>query len=284
MQFIPMSPLLADAQARGYAVPGFCVWDAASMKAVLEAATALRAPVILMAGPREVRFMSPRELAAVARAVAAPYTGKAALHLDHGDSTALVRDAVDGGFTSVMLDFSTRSFEENAAALRAVVALARPRGVTVEGEIGAVGRVDATTGEGGKAGALTDPDEAAAYAEATGVDALAVAIGNAHGIYTRLPELDFDRLARIRARVSVPLVLHGGSGTPDDALRRAIALGVAKVNVASELVRAYRESLLEQWNGGANLWAPEALAVAARAIIPVAERWIRRLGAEGKEG
>jgi tagatose 1,6-diphosphate aldolase GatY/KbaY len=284
MHFVPMKQLLDKALAGGYAVPGFCVWSAETMKAVLDAAARLNAPVILMSGPCEFRFMSPAVMAAVGRAVAGPYDVKAAFHLDHGDSMPMVADALAGGYSSVMLDFSTRPFAENAGALRRVVELARPLGATVEGEIGAVGKVDAVTREGGTGNVLTDPTEAEAYVKATGVDALAVAIGNAHGLYTKLPELDFVRLEKIRRKVSIPLVLHGGSGTPDDALKKAIALGMAKVNVASELIHGYRESLQAQWAEQRNLWTPEAAAVAARATIPIAERWIRRVGAEGKAG
>lgn len=282
MPFEPLKPLLERALAGGYAVPAFCVWNPETMQAVLNTAARLRAPVILMTGPAELRFLSVTTMAVVARAVAGGSAVPAALHLDHGDSLAMVQEAIAGGYTSVMLDFSTRAFAENVAALRQVAAMARPKGVTVEGELGTIGRVDTASREGGGVMALTDPEEARRFVEATGVDALAVAIGNAHGLYPRLPELDFVRLERIHRLVSVPLVLHGGSGTPADALRQAINLGVAKVNVASELVRAFRQSLHEQWAGGQNLWVPEALAVAARAIVPVVERWIRRLGAEGR--
>jgi ketose-bisphosphate aldolase len=181
-----------------------------------------------------------------------------------------------------MLDYSARPYAENVSALAAVVRKARPFGITVEGEIGHVGKVDTVTAEGTGASTLTLPAEAAAYATETGVDALAVSIGNAHGQYTKLPRFDFDRLAAIREVVQVPLVLHGGSGTPDEDLKKAISLGIAKVNVATDLVTTIRESLRQQWSDGRNLWLPPALAEATHLIAPVVERWIRRTGAAGR--
>ena len=282
MKFVPMKELLRDAAARGYAVPGFCIWSAETVATVLGVATDLKAPVILMCGPLEFLHLTPADMAGTARAVAARFNLPAALHLDHGNSLEQVQACLAAGFTSVMLDFSAKPYAENAAALTRVVALARPLGVTVEGEIGHVGKVDPASVEGGTTSTLTEPAEAAAYAADTGVDALAPSIGNAHGHYTRLPRFDFERLEKIHSMVPVPLVLHGGSGTPDEDLRRAIALGVAKVNVATDLVVAMRESLTAQWGAKRNLWTPVALAEAAQACAPHIERWLRRTGAAGR--
>jgi tagatose 1,6-diphosphate aldolase GatY/KbaY len=163
-----------------------------------------------------------------------------------------------------------------------VVRLARPKGASAEGELGAVGRADDLAVEGSDIFALTDPKEAARYVEATRVDMLAVSIGNAHGIYTRRPRLDFDRLAAIRKATAIPLVLHGGSGTPPKDLKRAISLGIAKVNVASELARAVRQSLQEQWTSGEKSWLPVQLARATDAMARVVEKWIHMCGAAGK--
>ena len=136
--------------------------------------------------------------------------------------------------------------------------------------------------EGRAKSALTDPADVAAFVAETRIDALAVSIGNAHGQYSQLPCLDFDRLARLHAAVRVPLVLHGGSGTPEPDLRRAISLGIAKVNVATELTTAVRESLMQQWGSGKNLWTPMAEAVAMQAVAEVAERWFHLTGAAGR--
>jgi len=163
-----------------------------------------------------------------------------------------------------------------------VVCLAHPNDITVEGEIGAVGKVDSTTSEGGRSSTLTNPDEASRYVKETGVDVLAISIGNAHGNYTKLPQLDFNRLAAIHKAVDIPLVLHGGSGTPDDDIQRAISLGIAKVNVATAIVNAVRESLIKQWQSGQNQWVPSARVEAMREVEKVVEEWIHRTGAAGK--
>ncbi len=282
MNFIPMSELLDRAASGGYAVPAFCVWNAETVEVVLRTAEALKAPVIVMSGPAEFGLLRPAQMGAIAHAVAKQFNVPAALHLDHGDSLELVEACLNAGYTSVMLDYSRQSFQENAEAMRRVAAMAHPRGVTVEGELGTIGQVDHATQEGGKQSTLTDPEVAARFVKETGIDTLAVAIGNAHGIYTTLPQLDFDRLERIHTAVSLPLVLHGGSGTPAADLRRAIALGIAKVNVASELVAAIRKSLLEQWGAGKNQWVPIAQAAAIEAMAPVVEKWLRLTGAAGR--
>lgn len=279
-----MHQLLRPAYAGGYAVPSFCAWNAEVTETILQVASDLKAPVILMSGPGEFPLNPPDTLAQITRAIAGKYPVPAALHLDHGDSPALVEDCLAAGYTSVMLDYSTRPFAENAAALQAVVARARPRQVTVEGEIGSVGKVDQSTVEGGDGSTLTDPAEAARYVELTGVDALAVSIGNAHGIYTKLPVFDFDRLEKIRRAVPVPLVLHGGSGTQPEYIRRAVALGMVKINVASELCQAFRDAYAGQHANGRTGWLPAMLGAAKPAIAKVVEKWIILAGAAGKAG
>jgi ketose-bisphosphate aldolase len=282
MKLLPMHVLLQAAWRGGYAVPSFCAWNAEITETVIEVAAGLRAPVILMSGPGEFVLNSPDTLARIARAIVEKYKVAAALHLDHGDSPALVETCLAAGYTSVMLDYSTRPFEENVAALKAVVARAHPLGVTVEGEIGCVGQVDDSTVEGSKSSTLTDPDDAARYAEMTGVDALAVSIGNAHGLYTRLPVFDFERLEKIRNRVHVPLVLHGGSGTQPEYLRRAISLGMAKINVASELCQAFREGYAQAHAADKKPWLPMALGGIKPALARVVEKWIKLCGGEGR--
>ncbi len=279
-----MHVLLQAAWKGGYSVPSFCAWNAEVSETILEVAARCKAPVILMSGPGEFALNPPDTLARVSRVIAEKYEVPAALHLDHGDSPELVETCLEAGFTSVMLDYSTRPFDENVAALKAVVNRARPYGATVEGEIGCVGRVDDVSVEGGKSSTLTDPADAARFVELTAVDALAVSIGNAHGLYTRLPVFDFERLERIRELVPVPLVLHGGSGTQPEYLRRAVSLGMAKINVASELCQAFRQSYAQAHAAGKAPWLPTALAEARPAIAQVVEKWIKLCGADGKAG
>ena len=286
MSLVPMNDLVKKAYRQGYAVPAFCAWNAEVIEAILSSAEKLRAPVILMSGPGEFPVLAPAVMAAVSYALAARHDVPAALHLDHGDSLQMVRDCVEARYTSVMLDFSAKPFEENVAGLQEVVKLARPKGITVEGEIGKIGKADEVTAEGGAtagpASAFTDPAQAAEYVRRTGVDLLAVSVGNKHGFYRGDPHLEFGLLSELKAAVSVPLVMHGGTGIPEKDIRRSVGLGIAKVNVASELVHGFRGSLTAQWQEGRNLWTPIACGEAAKIIGPVVEKWIRVTGAEGR--
>ena len=280
--FVPMKDLLAKADKGGYAVPGFCTWNAETIFTTLKTATRMKAPVILMSGPMEFHLFSPAELGAIANRIIQDFKIPTALHLDHGDTIKRVEECLESGYSSVMLDYSRKPYKENADALKQVYRLAHPKGITVEGEIGHVGAAGTTAVEGFGVSSLTEPEEAARYAVETGVDALAVSIGNAHGEYTRLPKLDFGRLAEIKKTVKVPLVLHGGSGTPDDDLRKAIELGIRKVNVATELAVAYRTTIMTKWGENKNTWPPIVLNEATQAMEKVVEKWIRLTGAEGK--
>ncbi|MGQ9616400.1 MAG: class II fructose-bisphosphate aldolase [Spirochaetota bacterium] len=282
MNFLPSIELIRDAELRGYAVPSFCAWNAEAMKTILDVAEELRAPVIVMNGWAEFPIIRPKIISSYAWALIKHYTIPASLHLDHGQSIEEVVECIEANYTSVMLDFSTRPFKENASALRAVVEIAHPRGVTVEGELGAVGRAEEETAEGTIQSSLTEPEEARKYVKETAVDILAVSIGNAHGIYRVLPRLDFDRLKKIHDASGIPLVLHGGSGTPQVDLKRAISLGIAKVNVASELVHTVRNSLMEQWQAGKNLWISLACEPAYRLMADVVRKWFYMTGSAGK--
>ena len=282
MGFVAMSELVGPAFRKGYAVPSLCAWNAEVMEVVLKTAARLHAPVILMQGPGEFPVMSPASMAAVAVALQQRCEAHACLHLDHGDSLQMVRDCVDAGYTSVMLDFSNRSFDENADALKEVGRIAHPLGITVEGEIGKVGQADEMTSERGAGSALTVPDDAIEYVRRTGVDILAVSIGNKHGFYRGDPRLDFDLLTELHSKLSIPLVMHGGTGIPEKDIQRSIGLGIAKVNVASELVHGFRSSLMTQWEDKKNLWSPLALAEAAYGLAPIIEKWIYVMGAAGK--
>lgn len=282
MKFVPMLELMKKARAGGYAVPAFACWSAESLSVVLQTAQEMASPVIIMGAWVDLDEIPPEEYGRVAYAVAEGYDVPAALLLDHGDTMERATRCIDSGFTSIMLDYSGRPYAENVAALKEVVRLAKPRGVTVEGELGAVGRVDDVTREGGRHAALTDPDEARRFVEETGIDVLAVAIGNAHGHYTSLPRLDFERLERINRTSGVPLVLHGGTGTPEADLKRAIAAGICKVNIASELITTYRESVMRQWTNKQNLWIPTACGQAAREMTEVLRKWIRILNSADK--
>jgi fructose-bisphosphate aldolase class II/tagatose 1,6-diphosphate aldolase GatY/KbaY len=246
MSIVSMADPVGKAYREGYAVPAFCAWNAEVMRVILQTAERLRAPVILMHARPDFTLLPPAMMAEVTRVLAKRYDVPAVLHLDHGDSPELVRECVEAGYTSVMLDFSARPFEENAGALREVSALAHPLGISVEGEIGHVGKADESSAEGGAVSALTGPREAAEYARISNVDLLALSVGNKHGFYRDEPRIEFDLLAELHAAVKVPLVLHGGTGIPEKDIRRAVQLGISKVNVASELVHDFRSTFNAQ--------------------------------------
>lgn len=237
---VSMREILVEARAGGYAVGGFEFWSLDSAQAIVEAAGEAGVPVVLQTGPLEMQYAGGVDrLAKVARMAAEESPVRVALHLDHGDTLDLARACIDNGFTSVMVDVSALPYRENLETTRRLVEIAAPHGVTVEAELGRVGGAEAELSVSEEDAAQTDPDEAVAFVRDTGLDALAVAIGTAHGFYKSAPRLNFARLGAIAGRVRVPLVLHGGSGTPDDQVIRAIGLGIAKVNVCTELLAAF---------------------------------------------
>ncbi len=283
MSFASLSDLLQPAQAGGYAVGGFTFTNFETAAAVVEETSAQCSPALLMIGPWELPLLGVAATVAMAELVAAESPVPVCLHLDHATELGMVRQCIEAGFPSVMMDASTHDFETNIRLTREVVQVAHARGVSVEGELGAVGRGDDWAVEGAPESVLTDPARAAEYVERTGIDALAVSIGNGHGIYVRRPELHFELLAAIRAAVSVPLVLHGGSGTPLDQLQRSIAGGICKVNVASELSRAFLNTIHAAVEGsGGKVWWTFVLADAKAAVRQVIERWIGELGSAGR--
>jgi len=281
MEMVSAAKLVCPAVRNGYAVPAFCVWNRDTVDVALRAADDAHAPVILMHGEWAFSVLGPAEMAAVVREAAASHDVPTALHLDHGSSPSQVDACMAAGFTSVMLDCSRKTFAENVAALHQLVELARPGGISVEGELGTIGSAARTAGGGADAAELTDPDLAGEYVQRTGVDMLAVSIGNAHGIYVRPPEFDFERLARIRDTTGVPLVLHGGSTTPEEDLRKAVSLGIAKVNVGSELIAAARQALEAEGQGGQfTLRSPLSIS-AMEAVRGAMDKWFTITGAAG---
>lgn len=234
--------LLDERRAAGAAAAAFTCYDVTTALGVVRAAEQRQAPVILLVS--EASFQAPGSnlLLSALVAVAESAGVRACVQVDHVSSAELLEAALVSGVGAVLADGSRLSFAENAALVRWAVESA-PAGVGVEAELGHI--------EGGEdvaaavaAGALTDPDQAAAFAADTGADCLAVSIGNAHGSYASMPSLDWDRLERIRDRVGeMPLALHGASGLPADDLRRAVSLGVCKVNVNTELRRRYLDEV-----------------------------------------
>jgi fructose-bisphosphate aldolase, class II len=231
---VPTGEIVAS--ARG-AAGAFNVITIEHAEAIVTGAEAAGLPVILQISENAVRFHHGRlaPIAAAARSIAGAARVAVGLHLDHVESAALLADAAANGFGSVMVDASRLPYAENVAATADAVARCHAAGLWVESELGAIGGKDGAHAPGVR----TDPDEAAAYVAATGVDALAVAVGSSHAMHTRTARLDHELIARLRDAVPVPLVLHGSSGVPDDELVAAVRAGMRKINIGTALNTAF---------------------------------------------
>ncbi len=247
MALVPLTAVLGPAERGRYAVGAFNCNNMEVVQAIAAAAAAENAPVIIQASQGAIRYAGLEYITALVREAAASVAVPVVLHLDHGTSFEQVVRCIRHGFTSVMFDGSKLPLEENMRITRRVVEIARAVGVSVEAELGKIGGVEDDIAVDEEAAFYTDPDEAEAFYRETGVDALAIAIGTAHGPYRGEPELDFERLRQIKTRVGCPLVLHGSSGVPDASIRRAISLGIRKVNIDTNIrevfVGAIREYL-----------------------------------------
>jgi ketose-bisphosphate aldolase len=236
---------LAAARAGAYAVPLFDAFEPHAADGMIRAAVERRAPVIVGIYAGLVTSPGAKPLAAFIRAMAGDSPVPVSLMLDHGSDYGQCARALDLGFTDVMFDGSKLSLEENIAATRRVVEAARGAGAAVEAELGHVGSGDEYGEFGGLGRGFTDPDAAALFVRETGADFLAVAVGTAHGLYKGEPRLDLELLREIRSRVEVPLVLHGGTGLNETQFRTAIAGGIAKINVATDLIMAASAGMVE---------------------------------------
>ncbi|WP_028313612.1 class II fructose-bisphosphate aldolase [Desulfatibacillum aliphaticivorans] len=237
---VTLSEILAPAQKHKYAVIAPDFISIGMLKHYLRAAEKYGAPIIASYPPLPIdRFRRFDRWIGKIRTLCQDSTVPVCLHLDHGKDVQTCLRAVAAGFTSVMIDASAFEFDLNRKMTRQTAQAARQAGVSVEAEIGHVGANKNSLEGKAEESNLTDPDQAAFFARETGVDALAVSIGTLHGTYKGEPRIDFDRLAAINEAVDVPLVLHGGSGTGEDNLRRCVAGGICKINVFTELIKAY---------------------------------------------
>ena len=286
MALVNMKEMLADASKRGYAVGMFDVSDLEMIRAAVEEADALQSPVIIGAlGPDleggRLEYWFP-----LAKLAAEKARVPVCIHLDHANTLDQVKQAADIGFSSVMLDASASPFEDNIRRSKEVADAMRSRGITVEAELGHVGNGWVGSGEGSESGPdmLTEPEKVAEFVERTGVDALAVSIGTAHGVYIKAPKLDIERLDRIRKISDIPLVLHGGSGTPEDQLANAIAHGICKVNIFSELLNAWNSAMLDELKKQPHMavWPAVLRKKPDAAMREVIRQKIRFFGSAGK--
>ena len=245
---VTMKEILADAKKGHYALPAFDVSNYEMMKAVLDTCEEERSPALLMGLGVDLAGKGMDLMAAMVAEASKFYSIPVCFHLDHATDLELVKRAAAAGFSSVMYDGSVLPFEENARRTAEVVDFAHRAGLTVEAELGHVGNAmvgnEADTVENeDPEDTLTDPADVVRFVEMTDVDALAIAIGTAHGVYKKTPTLRIDRLDEITAVCDRPLVLHGGSGTPDDQMKAAITHGITKINIYSDVVAAMNRGL-----------------------------------------
>ena len=236
--------MLLDAQKNHYAVGAFNIENLEFVMAVLAAAEETKSPVIMQTTPGTVKFAGLDYFYGMVKAAAERASVPVALHLDHGDGYDRCMQALRTGYTSVMIDGSHESFEDNIALTASVARAGAAMGVPVEAELGKVGGKEddgpAVEGEN----PYTDPDEAREFVERTGCTSLAIGVGTAHGVYTETPHIEQDVVRAIRAAVDVPLVLHGTSGVPDEQVAEAVKNGICKVNYATELRQAYMRGFM----------------------------------------
>ena len=285
--YVTTKEMLKAAQAGKYAIGAFNCENMEMAMAIVAAAEAQKAPVMLQTTPSTVSYAGLDVYYANVRALAERASVPVALHLDHGSSYELAVNAMAAGYSSVMIDGSHESFEDNIAVTRRVVEQAKAKDIPVEAELGKVGGKEDDL-DGGSGNGYTDPADAVEFVKATGVDSLAVAIGTAHGVYVGTPVLDVARLAEIRkaleaAGVSIPLVLHGASGLTDESVRECIAEGICKVNFATELRQAYTAGVKELLAKDPDVYDPKKYGKVAMAKVQsLVEDRIKVCGACGK--
>lgn len=278
--------LFKKAKKGGYAIGAFNTSNFEITRAIIDTAERLKAPVIVETSEGEMDHVGADIVAAEVMALAKKATVPVVLHLDHGKGFESIRDAIRAGYTSVHIDGSSLSIEDNTNLTRAVVELAHNNKVSVEGEMGHIAgssshHKDKKLKISKKD--LTDPVAALTFVKKTKIDTLAVAIGNIHGVYATLPQLDFERLEEISKLIKKPFSLHGGSGIPKNQIRRAIELGITKVNVNTELRMAFKEGMLNEFDLRPDEVVPyKYLPAGAEAVSKVVEQKIRLFGSVGK--
>jgi len=297
--------LLFSAKQSAYAVGAFNINNLESLLAVVEAAVEEKSPVIVAVTPSAIKYAGLSYLAKIVKTAAEMTPVPMSLHLDHGENFETVSKCVEAGFTSVMIDGSFLKFKENVALTKRVVDFAHPKRVSVEAELGRLAGVEESTVEE-KEAVLTDPKAAEEFVEQTSVDALAVAIGTSHGAYKFKvePKLDFERLRHIRERVDVPLVLHGASsvpkgiidkaikygaelagakGIPEEHIKKAISLGIAKINIDTDLRLAFTATIREFLANSPKEFDPrKILSPAKESMKEVVKVKMRLFGSSGK--
>jgi tagatose 1,6-diphosphate aldolase GatY/KbaY len=283
MTLVSSTPLLEAARANGYAIGAFNVHTLEMLQAVVEAAEETQSPLILQSTVGTVKHLGADYIVAAARTASERSSVPIALHLDHCTDLSLIIQCIRAGYTSVMIDASMHPFEENTRMTNYIVEIARAAGVNVEAELGKVGGVEDDIIVAEHDALMADPEECVTFVQRTGVHTLAPAIGTAHGIYKGEPRIDFNRIGQIAEKVSVPLVLHGGSGIPEAQVKRCVSLGMAKMNIATEIRIVFSDAIKRVFADNPEENDPRKyMAPAKKAVKEAAIEKMRMLGCIGK--
>ncbi len=278
-----MKDLLKVANEHKFAVPAFNISSFDMLKSIMEEVERLECPVILEIHPDEIEYLG-NNFVSIVRAYALNSKVPVVIHLDHGSTLFDVTRAIRNGYTSVMIDASTQSFEDNISITKQIVELAHNVDVSVEAELGTIGNNGSS--EGGTDEIIyTDPDQTEYFVKETNIDTLAVAIGTSHGLYPKgkKPELNIELLKEINSRLSIPIVLHGGSGNPDEEVRESILYGVGKVNLSSDLKSVFFEQVRQTLIDNKNMYEPnEVYPEANKKLKKVVEYKMNLLNTIGK--
>ncbi len=290
MPIVNAKEIMLEAAKGKYAIGAFNVTNLIQLEGAVDAAVEKKSPIIVQTSTRTVKFLGPEVLVALYRAIASAVPVPICLHLDHCPEVDYCKKCADLGYTNIMIDASKQPFEENIRQTREVVEHCHKVGnISVEGELGTVGGVEEQVIVAEDEAQLANPQKAVEFVERTGLDIFAPAIGTAHGVYkTRTPKIDFERLATINRMlngngIKTPLVVHGGTGLPEDYIKRLIAAGGAKFNVSTELKRTLIDAQYEYIAANRQEYEPGHVDVAVRdAIRKAVGRWIDMLGSAGK--
>ncbi len=281
MALVTSKELLKDAQKNGYAVGAFNVENMEMVMAVLAAAEETKSPVIMQTTPGTVKYAGLDFYLANVKAAAERAKVPVVMHLDHGNNFDIAMEAYRTGYTSIMIDGSKLSFEENIALTKSVTDACHPGQVPVEGELGKVGGKEDDL-ENGDDNPYTEPAEAKEFVERTKVDSLAIGVGTSHGVYKGVPKVNVERVSEIRDVVDVPLVLHGTSGVPDDQVRECVKRGICKVNYATDLRIAFTKGVKEYMAENPDAFDPKKYA--ARGMDEVKKYVMQKMEVVGSVG
>lgn len=281
MPFVTAKKMLQDAQSGKYAVGAFNAENMEMIKAIIQAAEEVKAPVMIQTTPSTVKYGTLEMFHAMVKAEADRASVPVCLHLDHGSSFELAVQAIKAGYTSVMIDGSAKDFEGNVEVSKKVADVANALNIPVEAELGKVGgKEDDLEAE---ADTNTDPQQAKEFVERTGVTSLAIAIGTAHGFYAGTPVLDKARVSEIRELVDVPLVLHGASGLSDEDVKECVSRGICKVNFATELRKAYTDACKKLLEEKPETYDPKKLGIVGmEAVKELVKGRMKVCGCDGK--